>query len=606
MRKRWIGLAVILLAVLAGGYYASQPRAKESGTQSPAAAGQSQTGPDRGQQDRSGSDPTSVDPGGASGSDQANSEDESGSGGSDASGINGGGEAGVGSDDGKSENHSRAALLSLSDEWPSYGNNNWQNHYSPDASLTSDSVNRLKLVYDKKLPDSAGGNETYPIEEDGILYVTTAKAEVLALHADTGKPMWTYTPQTNVADGIPEINRGIALGPQHVFVLTADDQLIALDKASGKIVFSKVVADQKNGYFESMAPLYANGKVFVGSSGGDEGARGFLAAYSAANGKQLWRFYTVPERGEGWMPKDGSHGGGAVWTTPAYDPETHVVYFGTGNPSPDYYGKARQGPNPYTDSVVALNAESGKLLWYGQEVMHDLWDYDVASPPMLFKLGSEKIVGEAGKDGMWYEWDAESGKQLTDPVAFVKEDHSPPTEKGTEEWPGPAGGANYGPSAYNPKTHLAFVAGINGPEVLKAKPVKHVGRNLDLGTGQSPAPASEWSGTVSGINAENGKLSWQIHTDTPEIGGVTANAGGLVLFGQSNVKGTLKALDADSGKLLWTQDAGAPIGTAPIIYHWQGYTYMTVVSGGAKSFKYLYPYKGPAHVLTYRLNAAQN
>jgi glucose dehydrogenase len=301
------------------------------------------------------------------------------------------------------------------------------------------------------------------------------------------------------------------------------------------------------------------------------------------------------------MPAEGDHGGGAVWTTPSYDADTGRLYFGTGNPSPDYFGEERQGSNPYTDSVVALDADSGKLVWAQQEVPHDLWDYDVASPPLLFPLGARTAVGEAGKDGFWYEWDAATGEPLIEPVAFVKQDRKPPTPEGTKVWPGPAGGANYGPSAYNPLTKSAFVAGINGPEILYAKRTEHEGHGIDLGTGQNPAPAEEWSGTITAIAADTGTVRWQIATVTPAIGGVTANAGGVVLFGLSNTNGTFEAVDAATGKRLWQTDTKAPIGSAPIVYEWQGSTYVTIVNGGAKSLTGLYPYSGPAHVLTYRL-----
>jgi alcohol dehydrogenase (cytochrome c) len=302
------------------------------------------------------------------------------------------------------------------------------------------------------------------------------------------------------------------------------------------------------------------------------------------------------------MPLDGEHGGGAVWTTPAYDPESKRLYFGTGNPSPDYFGEARKGPNPYTDSVVAIDVTTGKMVWYQQEVAHDLWDYDVASPPMLFRNQSKLLVGEAGKNGFWYEWDAATGEPYTTPAPFVKQDHKPPTAEGTKVWPGPAGGANYGPSAYNPLTKQVYVAGINGPEILYAKAKDHGVGELDFGTGQKPAPAEEWSGTITAIDTETGKQSWQIKTPTPAIGGVSVNAGNLVVFGQSNQKGTVEAVSADTGELVWKVDTGAPIGSAPIFYRLNGHSFMTVVTGGAKSLLSLYPYNGLAHVLTYRID----
>jgi len=494
---------------------------------------------------------------------------------------------------------SAPTLYSASTSWPTFGNNVWQDRYSPDIGLTPASISRTQLAYSAVLPTGRGGNETFPLEENGVLYVTTSEAHVLALDAATGKIIWSYAPNTNVQQGIPQINPGVAISSDRVFVLTPDDQLIALNRTDGKPVFDVTVASQDNGYFESMAPLIVDGRVIVGSAGGDEGVRGFIAAFDATNGKSLWKFYTVPKRGQDWMPAAGDHGGGAVWTTPAYDPEQKRIYFGSGNPSPDYYGKARPGPNLYTDAVIALDATSGTLAWFQQEVPHDLWDYDVASPPVLFPLGDKTVVGEAGKDGYWYEWDASNGKPIIDPVAFVREDHRPPTSSGTKEWPGAAGGANYGPSAYDPLTNEVYVAGINGPEILYARPTDHSGRSLDFGTGQNPAPAAEWTGTITAIHADTGQIAWQINTPTPPIGGVSVNAGGIVYFGQAN--GALQAVSAKTGQLLWHVDAGAPIGSAPIIYDWQGKTYLTVVTGGAKSLTNLFPYDGDNRVLTYEV-----
>lgn len=490
-------------------------------------------------------------------------------------------------------------LPGISASWPMFGNNPWQDRYAPDQSITADSITNLHPAFVSEIPGVKGSNETYPQEVNGVLYMTTPEAHVLAVDAVNGTVLWQFTPDTHARGGAPKINRGVAVGDQNVYVLTADDQLIAISRQTGKLLFSVQVANPTQGYFETMAPILTDGKVIVGSAGGDEGIRGFVAAYDASTGKRLWQFYTVPARGEGWMPATGSHGGGAVWTTPTVDPTNHLLYFGTGNPSPDYFGQARPGPNLYTDAVVALNTDTGNLVWYRQEVTHDLWDYDVASPPVLFTIGSKRVVGEGGKDGFWYEWDAQTGEPVIQPVAFVKQQHSPPTAAGTEEWPGSDGGANYGPSAYSPATQCAYVAGINGSEVLYAKDTSHSGYSLDLGTGQNPAPASAWTGTVTSIQAATGRVMWQIATPTPPIGGVTVSAGGIVFFGLAD--GTLEGVEADTGRLLWKVETGESIGSAPILYEIAGHTYVVVVTGGAKSFSNLFPWAGPDHILGYRL-----
>lgn len=399
---------------------------------------------------------------------------------------------------------------------------------------------------------------------------------------------------------MPTINRGVAVGKHHVYVLTPDDYLVALDASTGQQQYAVSVASQAQGNFESMAPLLVNGTVVVGSAGGDEGIRGFVEGYDAATGKRLWKFYTVPSRGQSWMSATGSHGGGTVWTTPAYDPTSGSIYFGTGNPSPDYYGKTRPGPDPYTDSVINLNPKNGAFIWAAQEVTHDLWDYDAASPPLLFLRNGQLTVGEAGKDGYWYEWNAHNGKPVTTPVAFVKEAHTPPTPTGTKEWPGSNGGANYGPSAYSPLTQEAYIAGINGAEILYSGPSHHTGFALDLGTGQTASPAGQWSGTVTAVHVQSGTIAWQIHTPTPPIGGVTVNAGGLVWFGLQT--GVLEAVSASTGHLVWQAKTPAPIGSAPIVYQQGGHTFVAVVIGGAQSFAYLFPYHGPSEVLGFELS----
>lgn len=471
--------------------------------------------------------------------------------------------------------------------------------HPPADGLTPATAVNLRPAFHVNLPGAHGSNESFPVEAGGLLYVTTGQAQVFALNAMTGQVVWSW--QGDVPTSVPHINRGVAVGPTAVYVLTPGDELVALDRATGRALWRVRVADPSQGYFETMAPRYAAGDILVGSSGGDEGIRGFIAAFSADNGSLLWRFYTVPARGQGWMPATGDHGGGAVWTTPAYDPSTHTVYVGTGNPSPDYYGEARPGPDLYTDCVLAIDIQSGALKWYAQETAHDLWDYDVASPPIRFPVDGVPAVGEAGKNGYWYEWNAATGQPLIKPVAFVKEDHQPPTKQGVTEWPGPDGGANYGPSAYDAETHSALIAGINGPEVVYAGVTNHRNGETDFGTSQSPAPRGDWSGTVTSVNTTTGQINWQNRTSAPPIGGVTVS-GGVALVGLAN--GTLEAIDARTGAVVWRTKTGVPIGSAPVVYTLQGQTYVAVVLGGSQSLASLYPWQGASQVAVWRLPAS--
>ena len=499
--------------------------------------------------------------------------------------------------------HSTLSPAVGSTSWPLQGNNAWGDRYSPDASLTVSNVASMVPAFSVGLSVSRGGEEDYPIESHGVLYVTTTGDRVIALNAATGAEIWSYTPSLA---GEPwwaiGVSRGIALGGGKVYVLTANDYLVALDAANGSVVYSVQVASPAAGYSETSPPLVAGNVVVVGSAGGDQGVRGFVAGYDSMTGAKIWQFYTVPAPGTGWNPPTGSHGGGAVWTTPVWNPVTGVVYVPTGNPSPDYYGVARPGPDPYTDSVVALSVATGKLLWASQEVPHDLWDYDVASPPVLFRRAGSVAVGEAGKDGEWYEWNAATGRQLVAPVPFVRIDHSPPTPQGVEEWPGSEGGANYGPSAYDPSTGDAYVAGINAPQILYSGPQPHNPGGEDLGTRQGSPAGVGYTGTITAINTVTGKISWQVNTASPAIGGVTATVGGLVLFGTEN--GNLRALNAKTGKTIWQVAAGAPIGAAPSVYEIGGATYVVLATGGADSLVYQFPSTAAYQLRAWKLPAA--
>lgn len=490
----------------------------------------------------------------------------------------------------------KSPSLNLSNDWPTFGGNLWQDRVSPMSF--SPTGERWQPLYN--VPVSSGGSsETYPLEQGGTLYVTTMQGEVMAIAAATGKRRWTYVPKLSLDQGIPTINRGVALGEGDVFVLTADDRLIALSEQTGRLRYQVTVANESLGYFESMAPLYADGKVFVGSAGGDEGVRGFESCYQAATGKLLWKTYTIPPRGQGWLPKSGDHGGGAVWNVPAFNARTNRLFFGTGNPSPDFFGEGRSGPDPMTDAIVNVNASTGKVVWYRQEVAHDLWDYDVASPPMLFTVRGKLAVGEAGKDGEWYEWYVKTGKQVFAPVAFVKEDHVPPTSTPTLEWPGSEGGANYGPSAYDSKDGSVIVSGINGPEYVQAEPTEHSSYRVDDGTSSEPAPAGDWTGTLTRIDAATGKVAWHKKLATPAIGGVTATMGGTAFFGEAN--GWLYGVDMTTGKTVWSYHAGIPVASAPIVYRVGQQTYLTFALGQCASLQGLFPYSGQTRILTFRL-----
>ncbi len=462
----------------------------------------------------------------------------------------------------------------LSTQWPDFGNNPWQDRFSP-LPLAPTDLSHLTQAFRTPLPVQSSPEEAFPLEVDGRLYLSTVGGGVAVFAAATGTPLWA------VAGSGTAPNRGVAVSDGRVFVLSSDNRLRALDASSGHLLWQVPVTRPGDGpgYFETTAPVVAGDLVVVGISGGDSGTRGFVEALSAQDGHQVWRFFTVPAPGQGWVPVQGNHGGGSVWTPVTVDPSGGEIFASVGNPSPDFYGAVRPGPNPYTDGVIALALSDGRLGWYGSEVSHDLWDYDAASPPLLFPLpGGGLGVGEAGKSGYWFEWNAATGRPLISPLAFVREQHSPPTAAGTLQWPGTWGGANYGPSAYDPETGDALVAGIEQPQIIRAEPQPHPAGAPDFGTVMMSAPGTSPTGSITAIDVRSGRSVWTTSLDRPALGGVTVTAGGVVLAG--TVQGQVLALDAKSGKILWRRDTGSAIGSAPIVYRDQGRIYVVVALGG--------------------------
>ena len=468
-----------------------------------------------------------------------------------------------------------AELPGLSAQWPDFGGDPWQDRFAPFRALSPAAAPRLVPAFAARLPLQGRDQEGFPVELGGRLFVSTAGAGVLALDAATGRILWSHPGQGSGP------NRGVAVSGGRVFVLQADDRLVALSASDGAVLWSAPVAAglRAAGYFESTAPVVADGLVLEGVSGGDNGARGFVEALSATDGHLVWRFFTVPPAGSGWVPATGSHGGGAVWTPVTVDAAAGLVYASVGNPSPDFYGGGRPGPDPYTDGVVALGLRTGALVWYGPEVPHDLWDYDAASPPVLFPLGGGRVgVGEAGKVGRWFEWDAASGTPLQPPVAFVRQDHPAPTAAGAVEWPGTWGGDNYGPAAYDPLTGTAFIAGIDLPQLVAGAPVPHPPGTADFGTEMRSAAGYTPRGTVTSVAVRTGRVLWHISLPSPPLGGLTVTAGGLVLT--ATVAGTLYGLDAGTGAVAWREALGANAGTAPIAYRLHGRLYIVLTTGG--------------------------
>jgi alcohol dehydrogenase (cytochrome c) len=473
------------------------------------------------------------------------------------------------------------------EDWPLFGRDRDNTRFATQDEINTGNVGDLGVAWSTDLGPDQYLMESFPLVIGENVYVTTSTDEVMSINGATGHKNWTYTPQvdfsqsTGVGGYGVSVNRGVAAEDGKLFVLTFDDKLTAISQKTGEELWTSQVADPSTGAYESMAPSAYDGKVFVGDSGAEDGVRGFVAAYDQKTGKQLWKFYTVPKAGTSWVPKGG--GGGTIYMPPTIDPRTGTVYVGTGNPAPVIVGAKRPGKNLYTDSILALDADTGKLKWYHQEEAHDLWDYDAESPVTLFTVEIEgrkrRGVAEAGKNGLLFLLDAKTGKNLFPSVPFVKRDHSPPTRKGTLECPGAVGGSQYSPLAYSPETQAVYVSGVNICMVLKVDLETTSNGEKEFGGDRIVPEDTKKTGTFTAVSTVTGKVIWKHEMPTPMDGGATATAGGLVFSGDQ--KGILYAFDAKDGDVHWQGNLKLAFGTAPVVYSIDGTQYVLVTIGGA-------------------------
>ncbi|MFC5701970.1 pyrroloquinoline quinone-dependent dehydrogenase [Cohnella faecalis] len=507
---------------------------------------------------------------------------------------------------------SPTAATAQNENFPSVHFDLASTRHVPYTEVTKDNVGELGIVWStdfKKLDSTIpNGNQSFTVVVDGVLYVTTSKNHVFAFDAVKGTQIWHWAPDATLLENSKNLyivaNRGVAVAEGKVFMLTLDNRLIALDAKTGQTVKAVNISDAvenvtvANGYYETTAPVYFNGNVYIGSSGGDNGVRGFVMAYKASDLTPAWDapFWTVPPKGQDWLKNNKYNGGGAVWNPSTFDEETGLMYFGTGNPAPDMYGVDRPGANPYTDSIVALDSKTGKLVWAQQEVSHDLWDYDAAATPMLIKAkinGAErKVVVHGGKSGEWFAWDAATGEVVYKNVQFAKKiSHPDPTPEGVLIYPGVYGGQNYAPETYDPETNYVLIPGVESPNVVKGyegkkEEVTPFGTTL----GETPADIVPY-GTVTAIDMNTGKVAYQYDTDHEMRGGFTSTAAGLAFYGELN--GKVRALDIKSGKIVWEfQLDGDNVMSAPSIFTQNGKQYVAFTSGGTKPKMFVFALGG--------------
>jgi quinohemoprotein ethanol dehydrogenase len=500
-------------------------------------------------------------------------------------------------------------------EWTTYGGNLFNHRYSSLDQIDTGNVAQLKgaWTYHTGVQSSGTSFESSPIVVGGVMYLTGPQSQVYALDAKTGKELWKYVPPITGLEALPlccgQVNRGVAVGEGLVFVGQVDAKLTALDAQTGEVKWSVQVADPRAGYSETMAPIYYDGLVYIGISGAEYEIRGFVTAFSAGSGDQVWRFYTIPgpgEFGHDTWPQDNDiwmYGGGSVWQAPAFDPDLGLMYIVVGNPSPDLDGTQRAGDNLFTESIVALDLKTGAYKWHFQEIHHDIWDYDVVSPAVLFDVNVNgtpvKGIGQAGKTGWVYLLDRTNGTPIVPidekPVpqgdAFVP--HECPEKIANYPMgpifstfgrdpvlicPGANGGSEWSTASYNPQTELMYVCGIHQPQIWTTKPDKLEPGTFRLGSAFITPPGGKTSGTFTAIDVKTNTIAWQKQWDQMCIGGSLATAGGLVFAGEAN--GNFDAYDAKTGDVLWQFQTGAGANAPAVTYEVDGTQYVAVASGG--------------------------
>lgn len=497
--------------------------------------------------------------------------------------------------------------------WPSYGRDYTNQRFSPLAQISAGNVARLTKVwsYHTGLREA---HEVSPVVVDGVMYISTPMDHVVALDARSGRKLWEYQqPLGRTIACCGPVNRGVAVYDGRVYLGTLDARLVALNARTGHKEWEVQVADNLRGYGITMAPVAVRGKVLVGLSGAEYGIRGHVDAFDARTGARVWRWWTIPSPDQGgwwgkWKTTDPfgtplnrdiaaerrdsakyadawKTGGGSVWQSPAIDLERGLILWTVNNASPDVDGAIRPGDNLYTDCLVALDLETGKLKWYFQEVPHDVWDYDPISPVVLMDVRDASgqvvpAVAEAGKTGWVYVLDRRTGRPIrrSDPFVPQNDMFAQPTRAGTFVQPGGNGGSEWSPTAYSPQTGYLYVLGLNEHDLFKLRPEKLEPPASWLSGVWFTVDPKRDDGTFTAVDLNTGKIAWQQVLPDPMVGGALATAGGLVFVGTKDKR--LMAYDARTGRALWFYAADAGVNAPPVSYMLDGRQYVAVAAGG--------------------------
>lgn len=498
--------------------------------------------------------------------------------------------------------------------WLTYSGTTFSQRFTKLGQITRENANNLELkwVYQTR---SLHKFEATPLVVDGVLYTVEPPNDIVALDAATGRVFWTFSYNNGpVRVCCGTVNRGLAILGDTLFMGTVDAHLFAIDAKNGRPIWKTKVARAESGYSLTHAPLVVKDKVIVGTGGGEFGIRGFIAAYDVRTGKEVWKFHTVPgpsEPGnETWAGDSWKTGGAPVWVTGSYDPEVNLTYWGTGNPSPDWNGDSRAGDNLYSDSVVALDPDTGKLKWFYQFTPHDEFDYDAAQVPVLsdmpWKGQPSKVMLWANRNGIFYVLDRRTGEFLLG-RPFIKvtwmngfdEKGRPqrvpgmaPTREGTRIFPGNAGGTSWYSPSFSPSTRLFYVsawkdyssifskgsaeyregAGYMGGAVRSVIP-------YDRSPIQNYRKHDEGYGAVIALDPHTGEQKWEFRMADVTDAGILTTATDVLFSGGR--EGHFFALDARSGKLLWKTSLGGPVTSGPMSFALRGKQYVSVNAGNS-------------------------
>ena len=503
--------------------------------------------------------------------------------------------------------------------WLTYSGGMSSHRHSSLKQITTENAKNLELqwVYQAR---SLEKFEATALVVDGVLYTVQAPNDVIAMDAVTGRVFWTYSynPDPDARPCCGRINRGLAILGDTLFMGAIDAHLIALDARNGKPLWNTTVAKAASGYALTHAPLIVKDKVIVGTAGGEYGIRGFIAAYDVKTGKEVWRFYTIAGPGDPgrstWGGDSWKTGGGSVWVTGSYDPSLNLTYWGIGNPGPDWNGDPRPGDNLYSDSVVALDADTGKLKWYYQFSPHDEFDYDAVQVPVLVDMDwkdnrgvtkPRKMMFWANRNGLFYAIDRSTGEFLMGKpfveVNWMKgfdEKGRPmripgkvPTTEGTLIAPGNQGGTNWYSPSYSPGTGLFYIpAWVNYKSIyVKTQEEYQEGRTYAGGLPRSPVPFTrtmqnfrkeeEGYGAVLAIDPKTGDKKWEFKMTDVTDAGILTTASNLLFSGGR--EGYFFALDARSGTQLWKAAVGGAVASGPMTYSVNGKQFVAVAAGNS-------------------------